>query len=105
MESLQTAFEESADSSTCHIRLSGDMTISHALSLHQTLLSTTEKYPQVEITLQNVVAFDVSAIQLLLATVNDSTTKVRVSIGENADCVKRWLATAGLPRAFEPQSA
>ena len=88
--------EEIEDSTTCRIRLSGNLNVSNALTLHQAVVTTCEKYPQVDLLLHDVTAFDVASMQILLAAVNDTSTRVTVQIGENADSVTHWLSIAGI---------
>jgi anti-anti-sigma regulatory factor len=100
MNALHSAIQEQPGSAGCQIRLSGDLNVGHAMDLHRILTSACEKFSHVDILLHDVTAFDVSAIQLLLAASAETATKVVVQTGENSDCVSHWLTVAGLPNVF-----
>ena len=96
---LKCVTEEQQESSACLLRLSGDLNISNAQKLHQRVLETCETFPEVRLLLHDVTAFDVSAIQILIAAVHTPVTKVIVQIGDGAECVTHWLNLSGLSAA------
>ena len=49
--------------------------------------------------MNDVTAFDVSAMQILIAAVRNPATKVSVRVGDGAECVSHWLDVAGLADA------
>jgi hypothetical protein len=69
------------------------------------MLSACEKYPQVSVVLDDITAFDVSAMQILLAAVRKTTARVDIRLRENSDCVTHWLNIAGLQDAVPVQAA
>ena len=96
MTEMISTTEELEGSSTCRIRLSGAINVSNAQVLHQTVVNVCEKFPQVELLLHDVTAFDAACMQILRAAQREATTKVTIQTGENADCVAHWLGIAGL---------
>lgn len=102
---MQCFVEESEDSLVCQIRISGDLSVRNAVALHQAVLAACEKHARVDICLHDITAFDVSAIQILMAAISDSTTQVIIRIRENAASVTHWLDLAGLSNILLNQAA
>lgn len=100
MSEYSCVVEEAADSTRAKVLLSGSLHVSNAFALHQTLTSLVEKYSQLDIVLNEVTAFDVSAMQILLAARRESDTKVSVTLGEGCDSASHWLQVAGMSKAF-----
>jgi anti-anti-sigma regulatory factor len=100
MSSLICVVDDAGENAACQIRLGGDLSVSHAANVHQALLSVVEKHPRVDVLLQDVTAFDLSIMQILLSAQKDSTTAVRIRMGENSDCATHWLNVAGLSSAL-----
>lgn len=100
MSDYSCVVEEAADSTRAKVLLSGSLHVSNAFALHQKLTSLVEKYSQLDIVLNEVTAFDVSAMQILLAARRESDTKVSVTFGEGCDSASHWLQVAGMSQAF-----
>lgn len=96
---LNCVTEEQPESSACLLRLSGELNVSNAQKLYQQVLETCETFPEVRMLLHDITAFDVSAIQILIAAVHTPVTKVSVRVGDGAECVTHWLNLAGLTEA------
>lgn len=105
MSNLICVVDDAGDEAICRIRLGGDLSVSHAASVHQALLSVVEKHPRVDVTLQDLTAFDLSIMQILLSAQKDLTTDVRIRMGENSDCATHWLNVAGLSLALNLEAA
>lgn len=99
MSELKCVTEEQQESSACLLRLSGELNITNAQKLYQRVLETCETFPEVQLLLHDVTAFDVSAIQILIAAVRAPVTRVSVQIGDGAECVSHWLNLSGLKPA------
>ncbi len=100
MSDFTCAVEEAAAGERAIVRLGGDLHVSNAFAIHQKLVSLAEKYSALDIVLGDVTAFDVSAMQLLLAAKKETDTQVKVSFGEGCDSVTHWLKVAGMTSAF-----
>jgi len=100
MSNLVCAVDDHGHDAACCVRLSGDLSVSHATAVHQALLSAIDKHNQVDVVLQDVTAFDVSVMQILLAASKETTTAVQIRLGENSDCASHWLSIAGLSESF-----
>jgi len=98
MNTMQCVIEERSGGAACVLQLKGELTVSNAQQLHLHVLSACEKYPQVSVV-------DVSAMQILLAAVRETTTRVDIRLGENSGCVTHWLNIAGLQDAVPVQAA
>ena len=96
---LNCKTEEQTESSACVLRLSGELSVSNAQQLYQRILKACETFPEVQMLLNDVTAFDVSAMQILIAAVHNPVTKVSVRVGDGAECVTHWLNLAGLTDA------
>lgn len=105
MNTMQSVTEEQSGGSACVLQLKGELTVSNAQQLHLQVLSACEKYPQVSVVLDDITAFDVSAMQILLAAVRETTTRVDIRLGENSGCVTHWLNIAGLHEAVPVRAA
>jgi hypothetical protein len=105
MSNLICVVDDAGDNSACQIRLGGDLSVTHAANVHQTLLCVVEKYPRVDVILQDVIAFDLSIMQILLSAQKDPTIAVRIRMGENSDCATHWLNVAGLSSALSLEAA
>jgi anti-anti-sigma regulatory factor len=102
---IELVLEESPSHSSCCLRLSGDLNVIHAQTLHQHVLSACEKFPEVVFYFSHVTAFDVSAMQILLSAGKQAATRVAYRTGEGAECIAHWLEIAGLSSAFANQAA
>ena len=100
MSDFSCVVEEASDSTRALVRLSGDLQVSHAFALHQKLAGLVEKYSHLDIVLNEVTAFDVSAMQILLAVRKESDTKVTIKLEDGCDSVNHWLKVAGTIQAF-----
>ena len=100
MSDYSCVVEEAADTTRATVRLGGDLHVSNAFAIHQKLTALVEKYSQLDIVLNEVTAFDVSGMQILLATRRESDTKVTVTLGEGCESASHWLQVAGMSQAF-----
>ena len=100
MSDFSCDVEEAATGERATVRLGGDLLVSNAFAIHQKLVSLVEIYSALDVVLGDVTAFDVSAMQLLLASKKETDTKVNVSFGEGCDSVRHWLNVAGMSSAF-----
>ena len=102
---LNCTTEERPESATCVLRLSGELSVSNAQKLYLQVLETCETFPEVQVLLNDVTAFDVSAMQILIAAVHNPATKFSVRLGDGAECVTHWLNVAGLTQAVFTSAA
>ena len=105
MSDVQCLVEESEDQTSCRLRISGSLNVCNAVSLHQVILATCEKYPQMTILLENVEAFDVTALQILAAAKRFPSCQVRLEAWSETECVGHWVRVGGFVHDFPELAA
>jgi anti-anti-sigma factor len=97
---MKTSFQTSKEANTLSLHIEGDLTIRSSADLQENLLNLANKIP-VRLSLKNVSAIDVTAIQLLYAFRKaNSSTDIMIAGPEN-EAVLNLLSRTGLLKLLQ----